>query len=111
VLLAYQAADWREHYVKSANMVSPVTGASIGKAWLRQELKRIREERLAVSRGEAVPGASGIAAPILLPDGDATHALLIAAPADRFERALPGLRRLISEVAANASAALRDFRG
>jgi DNA-binding IclR family transcriptional regulator len=92
-------------------MTSPVTGASIGKAWLKQELKQIRESGLAVSSGEAVPGAAGIAAPILLPDGTATHALLIAAPTDRFERALPALRQLISEVAANASIELCDIRG
>lgn len=111
VLLAYQEDEWRERYIKSTKLISPVTGTPIDKAWLKEELRRIREVGVAVSTGEAVPGAAGIAAPLLLPDGTATHALLIAAPADRLERALPVLRQLITEVSESASAALREFKG
>ena len=111
VLLAFQDEAWREQYIKSTKMVQPLTGEVIYKAWLRQELKRVREEGVAVSIGESVPGAAGIAAPILLADGTATHCLLIAGPTDRCQQELPRLKELIREVTGKMSVALRDVRG
>ena len=110
LLLAYQDPIWVERFLASAPFTSPVTGKTIDSEWLQQELQQIRLQGYATSVGETVPGAAGIAAPIILPNGFATHALLLAAPVDRFQNALPALRDLILDVAARASVALRNAR-
>jgi len=109
-LLAFQPPEWRDRYIKSTKMVGPVTKAAIDKAWLKEELERIQETGIAISLGEAVSGASGIAAPIISNDGTAMHALMIAGPTERFQKALPDLKRLMLEVAPRASDVLRDVR-
>ena len=70
---------------------------------LRKEIKKIRSSGLAISIGEAVPGAAGLAAPVFDTDGRAVAALLIGAPVDRFQRDLPALRKLMADVARQAS--------
>ncbi len=80
--------------------VFPLT---VAVAELRKELEKIRKTGLAISVGVAVPGAAGLAAPVFDTDGKAAAALLIGAPVDRFERELPSLRKLMKEVAAQAS--------
>jgi len=109
-LLAFQPPEWRDRYIKSTKMVGPVTKAAIDKAWLKEELERIQETGIAISLGEAVSGASGIAAPIISNDGTAMHALMIAGPTERFQKAHPDLKRLMLEVAPRASDVLRDVR-
>ena len=110
VLLAFQPPEWRDRYIKSTKMIGPVTKAPVDKTWLKEELGRIRGAGVAVSLGEAVSGASGIAAPIISNDGTAMHALMIAGPTERFQKALPDLRELMLEIAPQASNVLRDVR-
>jgi len=110
VLLAFQPPEWRDRYIKSTKMIGPVTKAPVDKTWLKDELGRIRGAGVAVSLGEAVSGASGIAAPIIANDGTAMHALMIAGPTERFQKALPDLRELMLEIAPQASNVLRDVR-
>lgn len=108
VLLAYQDAAWRESYIRGTKMTHLLTGAAIDKQWLREEIARIREAGVAVSINESVSGAAGVSAPILLPDGTATHCLLMAGPAERCQRELPRLKSLIREVAGRVSGVLRE---
>lgn len=109
LLLAFQKSDWQERYIKATKFKPLTSKPVVEKAALQKELVAIREAGVAMSIGDAVAGAAGIAAPILLDDGTATHALLIAAPADRFERNLPKLRKTLLEVAADASAMLSSM--
>ena len=103
LLLAYADEDWREQYVKSVQL-KPVTDRTLtSRAELRRELDKIRKTGLAISIGEAVPGAAGLAAPVFDADGRVAAALLIGAPVERFERELPALRKLMKDVATQAS--------
>ena len=60
-------------------------------------LQTIRRDGFAVSLGETVPGAAGVAAPIFNADGSVTAGLLIAAPIERFEKQLPRFKRLLQD--------------
>ena len=103
LLLAYSDDDWRESYVRTVQL-KPMTERTLtSRAELRKELQTIRKTGLAISIGEAVPGAAGLAAPVFDTDGKPVAALLIGAPVDRFERELPALRKLMKEIATQAS--------
>jgi DNA-binding IclR family transcriptional regulator len=103
LLLAYADEHWREQYVKSVQL-KPMTDRTLtNRTELRNELKRIRKTGLAISIGEAVPGAAGLAAPVFDTDGNVAAALLIGAPIERFERELSLLRKLMKDVATQAS--------
>jgi DNA-binding IclR family transcriptional regulator len=64
---------------------------------LRERLATIRREGFAVSLGETIPGAAGLAAPIFNADGSVTAGLLIGTPLDRFEERMPELKRLLHD--------------
>lgn len=105
VLLAYQDEAWRERYLKSTTLKALTPETIVSKTAIRANLEKIRAEGIAVSVGEAVAGVAGIAAPIVNPDGTVSAALLIGAPADRFQSELPALRKVIKQVAQRASGA------
>lgn len=103
LLLAYEEDSWRDHYVKTVAL-KPLTERTLtSRAELRAEIERIRRTGIAVSLGEAVPGAAGVAAPLFDTSGKAVAALLIGAPVDRFERDEALLRKLIKDAASRAS--------
>lgn len=103
LLLAYAEDEWRENYVRTVQLKPMTEHTLTNRAKLRTELEKIRKNGLAISIGEAVPGAAGLAAPVFDTDGKPAAALLIGAPVDRFERELPALRKLMKEVATQAS--------
>lgn len=103
LLLAYEDEEWRDQYVKSVQLKAVTDKTLTNRAELKEELERIRRTGLATSIGEAVPGAAGLAAPVFDAAGKAVAALLIGAPVDRFETQLPILRKMIKEVATQAS--------
>jgi IclR family transcriptional regulator, acetate operon repressor len=97
MLLAFQDAAFIDTYLGAVSLdpLTPRTITDIGK--LRQRLQTIRRDGFAVSLGETVPGAAGLAAPIFNADGSVTAGLLIAAPIERFEKRLPEFKRLLRE--------------
>lgn len=103
LLLAYADERWRDDYVRTAQLKAVTEHTLTNRAQLRKELESIRKTGLAISIGEAVPGAAGLAAPVFDADGKAAAALLIGAPVDRFKRELPALRKLMKEIATQAS--------
>jgi DNA-binding IclR family transcriptional regulator len=111
VLLAYQDAEWTERYLQSAPFRGPVTGDVISADDLRADMDRIRHAGFAVSLGEAVDGAAGIATPLFDSSNWPTHALLIAAPKGRMIKSLPAQEALIVDVGRRASDAMRHARG
>jgi IclR family transcriptional regulator, acetate operon repressor len=103
VLLAFQDAEWREAYLKRASLktITPRSVTSI--VALRNILAEVRREGLAVTVGETIQGAAGCAAPIIATDGTVSAALLVGAPADRFERNVKRIRSLVKQAAMRAS--------
>jgi IclR family transcriptional regulator, acetate operon repressor len=97
MLLAFQDPPFIDAYLRSVPLdpLTPRTITDVNK--LRQRLQTIRRENFAVSLGETVPGAAGLAAPIFNADGSVTAGLLIAAPIERFEKRLPEFKRLLRE--------------
>ena len=103
LLLAYADEDWRNDYLRTVQLKAVTERTLTNRAELKKELEKIRKTGLAISIGEAVPGAAGLAAPVFDTDGKPAAALLIGAPVDRFERELPALRKLMKEIAMQAS--------
>lgn len=104
LLLAFQDPAWRDNYIKTTKLKPLTPATTVDRNELKAELAAIRKSGVAISIGEAVEDAAGIAAPLFNSDGSVTHALLIAAPAERFKRALPALRQAILETSRDASA-------
>lgn len=103
MLLAFQEPAWIDAYLGSVSL-DPLTPRTITDiSALRQRLQTIRRDGFAVSLGETVPGAAGVAAPIFNADGTVTAGLLIAAPVERFERRLPEFKLLLREATAIVS--------
>lgn len=103
LLLTYQDDEWRNRYVSSVKLKPLTERTMTSRSALRKEIDKIKATGIAVSVGEAIPGAAGIAAPIFNADGTVAAALLIGAPVDRFTRELARLRPLIKDAAARAS--------
>jgi IclR family transcriptional regulator, acetate operon repressor len=106
LLLAYQPTPWRQAYLRRTPLLplTPRTVTDPGR--LNQILREARAQGFTVTLGEVVPDAGGIAAPVFNRDGTVDAALLVGAPIARFRRELAGLKRIIAEIAARASAAL-----
>jgi DNA-binding IclR family transcriptional regulator len=97
MLLAFQDPAFIDAYLRAVPLdpLTPRTITDVGK--LRQRLQTIRRDGFAVSIGETVPGAAGVAAPIFNADGSVTAGLLIASPIERFEKQLPQFKRLLRD--------------
>ncbi len=106
VLLAFQDEAWRERYLRSIKLKALTSKTVTNRDALRRELETIRKAGVAITISEAVDGAAGIAAPVIGADGSVTHALLVGAPAARFQNELPALHKAMLEVIAGASGVL-----
>jgi DNA-binding IclR family transcriptional regulator len=103
MLLAYQEPAWIDSYIRAARLDALTPRTITDPDALHERLRAIRREGFAVSLGETVPGAAGVAAPIVNADGTVAAGLLIGAPIDRFEQQLPELKRLLREATAHAA--------
>jgi DNA-binding IclR family transcriptional regulator len=84
IFLAYLPAERRERILKE-DPPAPITDSTIvDRQKLMDELKLIRKNGYAVSRGEWVAEAAGVAAPIFDSRGEIAAALTISGPAQRF---------------------------
>jgi IclR family acetate operon transcriptional repressor len=106
LLLAFQDEAWRDEYLRAVKLKKMTPRTVTSRTALRSELEKIRKTGVAVSIGEAIPGAAGVAAPIFNADKSVAAALLIGAPVDRFQREHERLRGLVKELAAKASGLL-----
>lgn len=106
-VLAFLPSDERDEVLREAH-VSPVTGQRLPprKEFLR-ELDRIRKAGYVCTRGQKMPGAVGIGAPVFGGSGRVVGSICITVPQARFdpksERRLAGLA---VKAAARLSAAL-----
>ena len=84
VFLAFLPADRRDSILR-AEPPTPITASTlVDIRALMEELKRIRRKGYAVSFGEWVAEASGVAAPIFGARGEIVAALTISGPGQRF---------------------------
>ncbi len=97
MLLAYQEPAWIDAYLASTPLEPLTPRTTTDPNRLRERLATIRGDGFAISLGETVPGAAGLAAPIFNADGSVTVGILIGTPSDRFEEELPELKRLLRE--------------
>lgn len=97
MLLAYQEPAWIDAYIGATALEALTEQTTTDPARLRDRLGQIRRDGFAISLGETVRGAAGIAAPIFNADGGVEVGILIGTPADRFEQELPELKRLLRE--------------
>ncbi|HTT79109.1 MAG TPA: IclR family transcriptional regulator [Stellaceae bacterium] len=114
MLLAWQEPAWIDAYIRATRLEPLTPRTIIDPEKLRERLAAIRRDGFAVSLGETVPGAAGVAAPIVNADGTVAAGLLLGAPIDRFEQRLPELKRLLRVAAARAAGiaqVLVDDRG
>lgn len=103
MLLAYQDPDWADAYIRATRLEKLTARTITDPEALRGRLAAIRRDGFAISIGETVPGAAGIAAPIFNADGSVSAGLLIGAPIDRFEQEMPELKHLLREATARVS--------
>lgn len=105
-LLAFQEPIWREQYIKQTHLKSLTVKSVISKASLRADLAAIRKAGLSISIGSAVIGAAGMAAPIVMGDQPVEYAILISAPAERFEKSIPRFKKMLTEAVDRAANSL-----
>jgi IclR family acetate operon transcriptional repressor len=106
VLLAFQPEAWREHYLLGVRLQKLTPKTIADRNVLRRRLDTIRASGISVSIGEAVPGAAGIAVPIMHGDGVVNEALLLGGPSDRIERDQEPLCRIVRGIGDRISASL-----
>ena len=83
-ILAFLPEDRREEILAGLPLKPLTSQTIIDPQALRNELEKIRFEGVAISHGEWILDASGVAAPILGPQAETVAALTISGPAQRF---------------------------
>lgn len=85
VMLAFLPYERQESLLNSMTL-APLTPKTItNRAALTRELQKVREQGYAVSYGEWIEDAAGVAAPIFDQDGEVVAALSISGPTARFD--------------------------
>ncbi len=100
VMMAYLPEEKVKEIIE-ASCLAPFTARTItDPSVLMQELEKIRQRGYAVSHGEWIQDASGIAAPVFGPSKDVIGALTISGPTQRFTR--DTIEKYAREVVASA---------
>jgi IclR family transcriptional regulator, KDG regulon repressor len=86
VLLAYLSPQQQEDFFRSTPLVALTVRTVVDHDQLRSELQRVRERGCAVSFGEWIDDAAGVAAPVMNQAGEAIAALTISGPIQRFNK-------------------------
>lgn len=108
VLLAHQTTDWIEQYLSSTRLVRFTPRTISSKQALRKELQSIRENGYALSFGEKIPDAAGVAAPVFDLRGKIRAAVFIVGPITRItEESVPRLVKVIVAAAEQVTGLLR----
>jgi DNA-binding IclR family transcriptional regulator len=84
VMLAFLSPERQEEYFRTVSLTALTPHTIIDLKVLRQELTKVREQGCAVSYGEWIEDAAGVAAPILDQTGEVVAALSISGPIQRF---------------------------
>lgn len=107
VLLAHLDDDALTDYLDSIEPEALTAATTTDRDELRAELDEVRRIGVAVSRGERVPDAIAVSAPLFEAPNQLGGALTISGPASRFDEAgLPAAAVLVKDHAERISAAL-----
>jgi IclR family transcriptional regulator, KDG regulon repressor len=107
VMLAFLSPRRQAEYFNNTPLVPLTSKTIIDPLTLREELDRIHEAGCAVSYGEWIEDAAGVAAPILDQNGEVVAALSISGPIGRFnDENVAGYRDEAKRVAAEISEGL-----
>jgi DNA-binding IclR family transcriptional regulator len=106
VLLAHQSEAWIEDYLARTPLVARTAATITNVRALKQEMKKILAEGIAISDGEAAVGAAGVAAPVFDSDGAVHTALLVGGPRDRLIKETRRIAPLLRELSKQASRVL-----
>lgn len=105
VILAFQPQVATDAYLaRTLERLTPRT--TTDPARLRKELSAVRRQGYAVTRDTNALGASGVAVPVIMTDGQVA-ALNVSAPTSRFEAVLD---RATAALLAGAASIAREFR-
>lgn len=110
VLLAYAPAAFIEDYLRTVPLEKRTPDTVSTKKALREELARIRETGISVSKGELVPESAGIAVPVRAPDGQVIAAMAIGAPVERFNKRFDELQSVLLDVSRRASGSIIESK-
>lgn len=103
-LLAHAPPDVLQAVIDGG--LPPLTGNSPNEVVLRRRLEQIRVKGIALSRGEFIPGALAIAAPVYC-NGSVVAALDVAGPESRCEASWQAMvKDLLPKAAANLGSAI-----
>lgn len=107
VFLAFIPAERRDEILK-ATPPTPITDSTIVDIQaLMEELKKVRKKGYAVSFGEWVAEAAGVAAPVFGPRGDIAAVVTISGPAQRFTADV--VQRYITDITRVAALISREI--
>jgi DNA-binding IclR family transcriptional regulator len=103
VLLAYLPSPRQEEIIRSSSLTALTPQTIVDPAALRSELAKIRQDGYAISRGEWLTDASGVAAPIFDYNGEVGAAVTISGPGQRFtddafERYIPMILTIARQI-------------
>jgi IclR family acetate operon transcriptional repressor len=108
VLLAYQPREWIDRHLEGIKLVQFTPSTITSKRALREELEGIRQRGYAVSSGERLPDAGGVAAPVFGLRDEIVAAVFIVAPATRITaNQVPRLAPLVVSAAREVTGLLR----
>jgi len=98
-------------YIKKSGQPGYASGEQTNIGKIRQQLEKVKEDGFAVSTGEVVSGAIGIAAPIFRRDHKVVGSLAMATPARKLSRSeVKKYGLLLKRLSEEISLRLGDFR-
>ena len=107
VFLAFLPETRREEILSTVTLSPFTTNTITDKSELRSELERIREDGWAISHGEWMAEASGVAAPIFGQKEEVIGVLSISGPSQRFQQeVILKYCQILTDVAHQISAAM-----
>lgn len=112
VFLAFLPAKRRDEIIDSTELIPLTAKTIVDKENLLSELETIRKQGFAVSRGEWLLDASGVAAPIFDQTGSVVAAVTISGPGQRFTpEKMEEYSRMVVRVARQISDEMGYLRG
>ncbi len=107
VFLAFLPESRREEILASQTLAPFTANTIIDKNLLREELKKIRKNGWAVSHGEWMAEASGVAAPVFSREEEVVGVITISGPTQRFdEEVIRSYCQILTRSAGEISAAM-----
>lgn len=103
VFLAFLPEEQSERILREIPLVPLTKNTIVDVNLLRQEMRKIRQQGYAVSQGEWILEASGVAAPIFDQSGQIAAVLTISGPSQRFtpetiNRYIPEVTRVAADI-------------